>query len=247
MTLYDELVASGNWLFRWRSYLPAFMILPSVLAVHDFEDWRCADAGPDPWGLCCLAVSLVGLAIRMATVGHVPKGTSGRNTRDGQVAESLNTTGMYSIVRHPLYVGNFVSRFGISMFPRHWWLCAIFVLAFWLYYERIVFAEEEFLRKRFGEAWLDWARRTPTFIPRLSGWQPPALPFSVCSVLRREYSGLFAIIVCFYSLELYSHVIHSGEFRVHPLWTAIFLAGLATYVTLRTLKKTTTLLAIEGR
>ena len=34
------------------------------------------------------------------------KNTSGRNTHD-QVADSLNTSGIYSIVRHPLYVGNF--------------------------------------------------------------------------------------------------------------------------------------------
>jgi protein-S-isoprenylcysteine O-methyltransferase Ste14 len=181
------------------------------------------------------------------TVGYVPKGTSGRNTKSGQIAESLNTTGMYSLVRHPLYLGNFIIWFGISMFPMHWWLCVIFALVFWLYYERIVFAEEEFLRQKFGEAWLDWAQETPTFLPRIKGWKAPPLPFSWRSVLRREYSGVFGIVVCFYLLEVYSHVIVSRQIEVHAVWTVIFLAGLALYLTLRTLKKTTNVLAIEGR
>lgn len=247
MTLREELERSGNWLFRWRSYLPVLMILPEVLAVNDFHGGRYAEAGIDPWGLACLGISLVGLSIRIVTVGYVPKGTSGRNTREGQVAESLNTTGMYSLVRHPLYLGNFISWLGISLYPQHWWLCVIFVLAFWLYYERIVFAEEEFLYRKFGRRWLEWAQQTPTFIPRLWGWKPPELPFSLRTVLRREYSGLLSVVGCFYGLELYSHAVAQHRLVVHPVWTTIFVATVLVYLTLRTLKKTTSLLAVEGR
>jgi len=49
------------------------------------------------WEILCLAISLLGLGVRIVTVGYVPKGTSGRNTR-GQKANVLNTTGMYSLV-----------------------------------------------------------------------------------------------------------------------------------------------------
>ena len=55
-----------------------------------------------------LAVSLLGEAIRIITVGHAPRNTSGRNTTEGQVADVINTSGIYSIIRHPLYVGNFL-------------------------------------------------------------------------------------------------------------------------------------------
>lgn len=247
MTLREELERSGNWLFRRRSYLPVLMILPVVLAVNDFHGGRYAEAGMDRWGLACLGISLVGLGIRIVTVGYVPKGTSGRNTREGQAAESLNTTGMYSLVRHPLYLGNCISGLGISLYPQHWWLCVIFVLAFWLYYERIVFAEEEFLYRKFGRRWLEWAQQTPTFIPRFWGWKPPELPFSLRTVLRREYSGLLSVVGCFYGLELYSHAVAQHRLVVHPVWTTIFVATVVVYLTLRTLKKTTSLLAVEGR
>jgi len=77
----------------------------------------------------------------------VPKNTSGRT--NSLIAERLNTTGMYSIVRHPLYLGNFLIVFGIVLFIQVLWFGIIVLAGYWFYYERIIFAEEEFLRKRF--------------------------------------------------------------------------------------------------
>ncbi|MGC9453013.1 MAG: methyltransferase family protein, partial [Oceanipulchritudo sp.] len=51
-------------------------------------------------------------------------GTSGRNTKQ-QVAYSLNTTGFYSVVRNPLYLGNFFMYLGIALFTHHWWLVLV--------------------------------------------------------------------------------------------------------------------------
>jgi protein-S-isoprenylcysteine O-methyltransferase Ste14 len=247
MALREELERAGNWLFRWRSYVPLFLVVPMLAAMHH-PDYLAQDrAGNDAWAVFCLAISLCGLGIRVLTVGYVPRGTSGRNTRDGQIAEVLNTTGMYSLVRHPLYLGNFTIWIGVSLFCRLWWLTAIFALVFWIYYERIMFAEEEFLRRKFGEAYLAWADSTPAFVPRLARWKRPDLPFSLRTVLRREYPGLFGICACFFALEAYQRVVIQGQWRPNPLWTGIFLAGLALFVTLRTLKRKTTLLSVEGR
>jgi protein-S-isoprenylcysteine O-methyltransferase Ste14 len=87
--------------------------------------------------------------------GYVPRGTSGRNTR-WQVAETLNTTGMYSIVRNPLYLGNFIIVLGILLFVQVWWIVVIGIVGFWFFYERIVFTEEGFLRRKFGTVFLEW-------------------------------------------------------------------------------------------
>jgi protein-S-isoprenylcysteine O-methyltransferase Ste14 len=247
MALREEFERTGNWLFRWRSYIPLVLIVPMLLAMQHPDYLRQDRSGQDAWALLCLAVSLVGLGIRVATVGHVPRGTSGRNTHEGQVAEVLNTSGVYSVVRHPLYLGNFVIWIGISMFCGIWWLTALFALGFWIYYERIMFAEEEFLRRKFGEAYVAWAEGTPAFFPRLRGWKRPELPFSLRTVLRREYPGLLAICASFFALEAYQRVVIQGQWRPNPLWTGIFLAGLAAFLTLRTLKRNTKLLVVDGR
>jgi len=75
--------------------------------------------------------------------GYAPRGTSGRHTLR-QEAKRLNSSGMYSLLRHPLYLGNALMWLGISLFVHVWWVVVISMLIFWIYYERIMFAEEEF-------------------------------------------------------------------------------------------------------
>ena len=108
-------------------------------------------------GAALSILSTLGLALRAAVVGRTPHRTSGRNTLE-QVADSLNTTGMYSLVRHPLYLGNFVGWLGVALFPRDPVVLLGSVLAYAIYYERIMMAEERFLRGRFGGAFERFCR-----------------------------------------------------------------------------------------
>jgi len=61
------------------------------------------------------------------------------------VASTLNTTGAYSLSRNPLYVGNYFMWAGVAMVTDSAWFVLLFSLAFWIYYERTVFAEEFFI------------------------------------------------------------------------------------------------------
>ncbi len=193
-----------------------------------------------------LPLAVLGLAVRIFTIGYSPAGTAGRNT-EGQVAEVLNSTGIYSSVRHPLYLGNFLMWLGVSLYSGIWWIVLVTVLAFALYYERIMFAEEEFLRARFGKDFEDWARRTPAFIPSFRKWKKPPLPFSARSVLQKEYSGFFSMVCSFTFIDILLNVAAGLGPAPGPFWRVGFAAGLAVYVVLRTLKRKTPLLSVEGR
>ena len=191
MALKEEFENTGNWLFRWRSYLPLAVIGIFLLALLEYSN-KLGHRG----GLeyieesICFIVSFFGLIIRIFTIGYTPERTSGRNTKN-QVAETLNTTGIYSIVRNPLYLGNFFMGFGIILFPGLWYLVLMYILFFCLYYERIIFAEEAFLREKFGAEYLAWANCTPVFIPRFGKYRKADLPFSLKNVLRRESTTVF--------------------------------------------------------
>ena len=246
MALREEFENQGNWLFRWRSYLPLLLIGVILIGLRHFEYPGQSHRLDQLWEIACIAISLLGLGIRAFTIGHAPKNTSGRNTSK-QVAETLNVTGIYSLVRHPLYVGNFFCWLGISLFVRIWWINLITIFIFWLYYERIMFAEEEFLRKKFGEQYEQWAKKTPAFFPRFSSWIPPDLPFSLKNVFKREYSGFFAIIASFTFLEIIGDIFAEGRLEIDLMWTILFFLGLIVYVVLRFLKKKTKFLHIDGR
>ena len=62
-----------------------------------------------------LLVSLFGLAVRVRTAGHTPDRTSDRRTAEGQVPDEPNTTGIYSVMRNPLYVGDLFKWPGIAL------------------------------------------------------------------------------------------------------------------------------------
>ena len=62
-----------------------------------------------------LLVSLFGLAVRVRTAGHTPDRTSDRRTAEGQVADEPNTTGIYSVMRNPLYFGDLFKWPGIAL------------------------------------------------------------------------------------------------------------------------------------
>jgi len=246
MTLRDALEHRGQWLFRHRSHLPLLLSPLYLLALAELyyaQDERLLDPR---WALICLSTAFAGLCVRIATVGYVPARTSGRNTT-GQLAEALNTTGMYSIVRHPLYLGNLIINTGIALFFRTWWLVAIVLLAFALYYERIILAEEAFLREHFGREFEDWAARVPTIVPDFRLWEAPALGFSWKTVVRREYHGLVAILAAFAAFRCLGDL--AIERHLVLDWMALGYAVVGTLVFLicRFLTKHTHVLRVQGR
>jgi len=154
---------------------------------------------------------------------------------------------MYSIVRHPLYLGNFIIWFGLFMFFHLWWLSLIVMLIFWLYYERIMFAEEEFLREKFGNAYSDWAEKTPAFIPDIRKWRSSDITFSFRKAIKNEYKSFFAVIVSFTVLEIISDIFVKQRLEIDRMWLSILIIGLTIYTTVRFLKKRTKILEVKGR
>lgn len=196
----------------------------------------------------CFGVGILGLLVRIYTVGHTPAGTSGRNTDEGQLAEELNQTGIYSIVRHPLYLGNFLMWLAVVLLTVNIWFIVAFAFCYWLYYERIMFAEEAFLRRKFGDSYLKWAADKPAFIPKLQSPSTPKYPFSIRKVLSKEKNGLAAMFLLFWIFELVGSFAEWGQIVFKPtfwFWGTVVSAVL--YLVLKTLKYQTKILVEEGR
>jgi protein-S-isoprenylcysteine O-methyltransferase Ste14 len=248
MLIRDRLTYDGRFLFRWRSYLP-LLVLPLILVALPEEARISAQLGPvaeHAIFYVSVAVSFGGLLLRWLTIAFVPAGTSGRNTSD-QRAERLNTTGLYSIVRNPLYLGNFIAILGVMLCVKVWWVIAIFTLAYWLYIERVIAVEEAFLERKFGDAYHAWAERVPAFVPHFSAWVPPSGAFSLPFLLRREYNGLLAVGASFFGLEFLLDIFVQHEpfaewLREDFAWVVLGATTLVLFLLLRFLKRQTQLL-----
>lgn len=245
MALVHEFEKSGNWLFRRRSWLPAFLVIAGIIVLYLTN--RQAILYDSTEELVFLGISLLGEAVRIITVGFVPGGTSGRNTAAGQIADELNTSGIYSLVRHPLYVGNFLMWLGPVLFLRSLMAILFFILVYWLYYERIMFAEEQFLRRKFGEIYDKWSENVKAVIPRFKGYIKPALSFSVKTVLKREHNSFINIFVIFVTLDLFRNYFLSETVYLTPMWIYLGIPAFLLWSVIRLIHKKTGWLESEGR
>jgi len=244
MALQEELKQQGDFLFKYRSYFPLLLILMGILIlvikhfginnIHISSSYLSNSA---------IYVGLFGLFIRAYTIGFTKKHTSGRNTKEGQVAESLNTEGIYSITRNPLYLGNYFMWLSIALLTESLYFAIIFSLIYWLYYERIIFAEEDFLRKKFKNQYLDWAKKTPIFFPKSLKIKKNTSKYNWKDVIKRERNGLLSLFMLFYIFDLIKNYLSQNELKFEiNLISVGFYFSVIFFIVVKFLQKKTKIL-----
>lgn len=229
MTTQNRSEKLGNQFFKYRGQIPVLFFLLAFFLMHYFP-------AQNKWldqSNTLIAVSLVvlGHLIRALAVGKRAAHTSGRN-RDEQVAEALNSTGIYSMVRHPLYLGNITTYMGWVVFTGIDWLIPAMLIGFLFYYRFIIYAEEQFLTRKFGQDYLDWKSATPLLLPAFWKFKANPQPFSFKTVLENEYSGIAASMTTAWVLLAFQWYV-LGQFQeksllilAMALFIAVFTLGL---------------------
>ena len=175
MALKEEFEQQGKWLFRYRGILPLILL---GIGLMTYLYGKYSNNSVTIWEkdyefyyeIVCVLVSLIGLYIRILVVAYTSKNTSGRRVKTLN-ADVLNTSGAYSLVRHPLYLGNFFMWLGPALLTLNGWFIISFCAIYWIYYERIMFTEEQFLRSQFGSVYDKWSKNIPAFIPHFKNYK----------------------------------------------------------------------------
>ena len=240
MALLEEFELQGNFLFRHRGVLPLAILLSGIAAfifhVTDLPQNE-KNAMDGFYHYFCLLITLLGFGVRIYTVGYTPEKTSGRNTKE-QIADELNITGIYSIVRHPLYVGNFFMWSGIALLSQNTWFILAFIFMYWVYYERIMFAEEQFLRKKFGIYYLNWAQQTPAFIPRFTKFKKPITKFKITKVIKQEKTGFLLVFLLYFLFYTIGLSIVLNKISIHfNFWFYALAFSLFAYILIKIIEK----------
>lgn len=166
-------------LFEYRSYTP----IPLIAILLVVSDTGAIDL------LAGAAVASVGEAIRIWALRHAgPKTRTHRKIRVGRLVD----TGPYSVVRNPLYIGNFILSLGICIASGRPILIVPLVIAFGFQYTFIIRAEEEFLEGTLGDAYREYRNRVPRMFPRPGLYRAGEIRFPFREILPRELNTITA-------------------------------------------------------
>ena len=110
-------------------------------------------ARPNIWVITGVLLVFAGLAFRLAAHGCLKK------------KEALATSGVYSLCRHPLYVGSILLTYGFCFLlddPANFVIATIYFATF---YTITIVWEEARLAERYLEAHREYCRTTPLLLP----------------------------------------------------------------------------------
>jgi hypothetical protein len=130
---------------------------------------------------------------------------------------------------------------GPALLTANIWFIIAFSFFYWIYYERIMFAEEQYLRRKFGEQYTEWASRVPAFIPSFGKFVRPSLFYSWRKMLRNEKNGLLNVFLIFALLDISGKMLQkNSQYNPVILYGCIF--SIVAYIVLKVLAKTTKML-----
>jgi len=171
----------GNFFFKIRSFTP----IPFIFALLYFAKptWHTIAAG--------VPFIAIGEFLRIWAVGYAGASTRARTLG---AARDLVTTGPYSYVRNPLYLGNFLLSFGVCLVANVYWLVVVLIVGYFSQYLPIIALEEAYLLESCGQPYQVYREQVPRFVPRFHPYPNPSThDFSWVRAIKSEKRTLTAI------------------------------------------------------
>ena len=143
------MISIGNFFFKYRNVL--FIILYPCLFLPSPQLFKAESLGDSYyfWPIAAgLFITVSGQLIRGLTIGLAYIVRGGRDKK--VYADKLVTQGIFNHCRNPLYVGNILMLLGVGVLSNSLIYVGIIMPLFLFIYQAIVLAEENNLRKKFG-------------------------------------------------------------------------------------------------
>ena len=103
----------------------------------------------------------------------------------GYKNDRVISEGPYSIVRHPLYLLSFLGGLGLALAAENLLLVGFVIILFLTYYPSVALQEEKYLEAKFGQDYIDYKKKTPRWLPRLSNYHEPEQYLVKTKYIRR--------------------------------------------------------------
>lgn len=225
MAFLNTFEKHGKVLLRYRGQVPAILLVLAVPAMYYTSYGYISDEIKVVLTLFSVLFSLIGIGLRAYTIATTPRRIKvSRN--EVKVPETLFISGIYSVLRHPIYLGNFFVWSGVALFVFNLWFALLFLLLYGIYFERVIFAEERFMERKYGNQYVEWSLHVPAFIPVLSRFQKGLFKISLSSVIFRE-SPVWILTAFGYAwIDVLRNYFTFGEFSLHR-FSVYFFGGIS--------------------
>ncbi len=233
------LVRFGNFLFSGRNLVfpLAFLAIAAVSFPRAPFGSERADLILDLIGL---GVAVAGQTLRAVVIGlaYIRRGGKEKKIH----ADTLVQNGLFAHSRNPLYLGNMMVFLGLFIVLNSTWGYLIGVPFFYIAYLSITLAEEDFLRREFGEEYIAYCHRVNRFLPSLKGIGATmrSMSFDWGRLIRKEYGSTFIWITTALGLLLWEGAARHGWGSIGPrarVLASVWVVALAAYLLARYLKK----------
>jgi len=221
----------GNFLFKHRSFTP----LPVILTVFVLFKPSNLEGYNIYINIGGLMLSMLGEFIRIMAVGFSFEGTSGRESY--LRAENLNTTGIYSVVRNPLYIGNYFMFAGlVAVFANYYALIIVSVFLIGQYYF-VILAEENYLKNEYAESFAEYCRKVKRVVPVFNGYRKNRNPFNLKKVIFKENDSVFNMLLMFILVLVYKERVFYGTIQHATAFIGAGAVLLISYIIVKIIKK----------
>ena len=221
----------GRFLFKHRSFTP-IPVMIFIFIIFKPVNLERQNIIIDVTGLL---ISLLGEMIRVISIGYAHSGTSGRESY--LRAESLNVTGIYSIARNPLYIGNFLMFSGLVAVFSNIYAILIFGLFLIFQYYFIILAEEYFLRESYGKDYETYCTLARRIIPTFKHYKKNRNSFNLKKVIYKENDSVFNMLMMYLFILLYKERFFTGNIGSPFYYIIAGVVLILCYIMIKVLKK----------
>lgn len=164
-----------NIIYRWRVRISLLCVILAVML-----------AEPKLWSLFVgIGLTVAGLLLRAWACGHLEK------------ERELIMSGPYRFTRNPLYLGNLLIGIGVVVGARSFWILALALVLFLIFYPVVIGKEKQKMKQLFPEEYAIYKEKVPPFFPN---FRPSLQGQKTCFQLNlykknKEYKALIGAAI----------------------------------------------------
>ena len=222
MILKNKFIKAGRILCRHRRLLPIIYVVGIIIYICSSPPFIFSGGSIFNDILACLFI-LLSFRVRWAA----------ENRKSNTLKAVVEAKGIYSVIRFPYYLADFLLLFGITLFIGSAPLLLLFVLISIIVIERMIMFEEAISINKLGDVYEKWYRSTNAIIPIIWDWRGAVYTKNLFHKVSSMFKTLLFTIFTLNVIHIITYYRINFTFPEDYLLIVLFFITLVGYVFIR--------------